>query len=367
MIRFDWKDKASIYQLIAGITGVTLIMLGCLITLSPFFPAILLAVILTLSAWPAYDWLNQKLGQRPVLASTLMTLMLAVCFIVPLVIIGSSTADNFTKLYDGLQSSLKGDLSQTTDLLKKTPYIGTHLAGIWEHVTSDTASLTKVVQDYAGPTSQWLINFGATIGRGLLDLTLGVVISYFFFRHGIGVADRVRKLIDTFAGEKGQHLLGVTKNTLIGVVYGILGTALAQGLLAAFGFWISGVPGATFLGLLTFFIAFIPFGTPFVWGPATFWLFNSGHNEWGVFLLLWGTFVVSGVDNFLRPYFISIGSNLPFIIVLLGVIGGIIGFGFIGIFIGPTLLALAYTLVLEWSAASKTPDVAKSSAKKIKS
>jgi predicted PurR-regulated permease PerM len=198
---------------------------------------------------------------------------------------------------------------------------------------------------------------GGTIGRGLLDLTLGVLISYFFFRHGTGTAARISTLIDTFGGEKGQHLLGVAKNTLIGVVYGILGTALAQGLLAAFGFWISGVPGAPFLGLLTFFIAFIPFGTPFIWVPATFWLFSEGHTGWGVFMILWGTFVISGIDNFLRPYFISIGSNLPFIIVLLGVIGGIIGFGFIGIFIGPTLLALAYTLILEWSTVTKVISV----------
>ena len=360
MIRFNWKDKASIYQLIAGIVGVTLIMIGCLITLSPFFPAILLAVILTLSAWPAYQWVNNKLGNRPVAASALMTLMLAVCFIVPLVIIGSSTADNFTKLYIGLEQSFVGDMTQTSELLKKLPYVGEHLSQFWLHLTSDTQNLTKVVQDYAGPTSQWLITLGGTIGRGLLDLTLGVIISYFFFRHGLGVAERVRKLIDTFVGEKGQHLLNVTKNTLIGVVYGILGTALAQGLLAAFGFWVSGVPGATFLGLLTFFIAFIPFGTPFIWVPATFWLFNQGHTEWGIFMLFWGTFVVSGIDNVLRPYFISIGSNLPFIIVLMGVIGGIIGFGFIGIFIGPTLLALAYTLLLEWSASTKKPESASS-------
>jgi predicted PurR-regulated permease PerM len=219
---------------------------------------------------------------------------------------------------------------------------------MWMFSMQDREHMLHVLEKY-GPSSDRLVGIASTIFRGLLDITLGVIISYFFFRHGMHAAVRVRAIIDKFGGEHGQNLLKISKNTLIGVVYGILGTALLQGLLAAMGFWIAGVPGATFLGLITFFLSLVPMGPPLIWGPAALWLFSENERAWGVFLIIWGVAVIASVDNFMKPYFISRGSDMPLLLVLLGIMGGAIGFGFIGIFIGPTLLALAYSLVVEWS------------------
>lgn len=357
MINLNLKDRSHIYQLIAGISAVSLIIIGCLIILAPFFPAILLAVILTLSAWPAFTWLNTKLKHKTAISSGLMTIALAACFIAPLIIIGTSSADNFTKIYDTIQASLvDGNTpAKLGSYIGKTPLIGEDLEEHWNALTSDRTKMTALLKEYGGATSQTLIGFGATVGRGLIDITLGVIIAYFFFRHGTRVSVRVSSLIETFGGERGQMLLDVSKKTLIGVVYGILGTALVQGVLAAIGFWIAQIPGASFLGLLTFFISFVPGGPPIIWVPVAFWLFSEGHTYMAAFIALWGVIVIGMVDNIIRPYFISRGSNLPFIIVLLGIIGGILAFGFIGIFIGPTLLALAYTLILGWSSAQALP------------
>lgn len=355
MLNINLQDKTQIYQLIVGIAAVTAILAGCLVILSPFFPAILLAAIFALSAWPAFDWLKAKLNHRTGLAATLMTLLLALCFLAPLIIIGTSTSDNFAQIFAAMQASLQGDTGQIADWVSGIPYIGDDLARYWAVLTSDRARLQEIMQEYAGPTSQWLIKVGGVIGRGVIDITLGVIFAYFFFRHGTHAAVRLRNLIDKFGGERGQHLLQVSKNTLIGVVYGILGTALAQGALAAFGFWMANVPGASFLGLLTFFLSFIPMGPPLIWGPAAIWLITEGHTYWAGFLLAWGLFVISAIDNILKPYFISIGSNLPFMLVLIGIGGGVIAFGFIGIFIGPTLLALSYSILLELSSAKKSP------------
>lgn len=283
-----------------------------------------------------------------------MTLLLAACFIAPLVIIGTSASDNFIKTYTAVQSSLQGDTGQMSEWIKSLPIVGENLAQHWKVLTADKERLKAVMEEYAGPASQSLLTLGTTIGRGILDITLGVIFAYFFFRHGTNVAVRVRNLIDKFGGQQGQHLLQVSKNTLISVVYGILGTALAQGALAAFGFWLAEVPGASFLGLMTFFLSFIPMGPPIIWIPAAVWLISEGHTYWGAFLLGWGLFVISSIDNFLKPYFISLGSNLPFMLVLIGIGGGILAFGFIGLFIGPTLLALTYSLLLEWSGTRKS-------------
>ncbi|MBI1215333.1 MAG: AI-2E family transporter [Alphaproteobacteria bacterium] len=343
------KNRSQLYQLIAGLSAITLILLGCLVILLPFFPAMLLSTILTLSTWPAFEWLRDRLKHRTALAAGLMTAALAACFIAPLLIIGTSIVDNYSKIYDGIVGFLRSDTAATAASLEKVRYVGPYLAKAWEMGMSDKAHMMKVLQEYAKPTSQMLLNLGSTIGYGLLDITLGVAISYFFFRHGMHVAVRIRKLIDRFGGEYGQHLLEVTKNTLIGVVYGILGTALFQGLLATIGFWISHIPGATFLGLMTFFVSLIPMGPPLIWGPAALWLFSDGHTYLALFLLCWGTLVISSVDTFLKPYFISLGSDMPLLLVLLGIMGGALAFGFIGIFIGPTLLALAYAMIIEWT------------------
>jgi predicted PurR-regulated permease PerM len=144
----------------------------------------------------------------------------------------------------------------------------------------------------------------------------------------------------------------VAGNTVRGVVYGIIGTAVAQGILAGLGFGLAGVPAAALLGVLTFFLSAVPVGPPMVWIPATIWLFSQGKNGWGLFLLIWGMFVVSGIDNIIKPYLISHGSKIPFVIVFLGVIGGAMAFGLVGVFLGPTLLAVAYRVIEEWSSVS---------------
>lgn len=349
MLNFDIKNKAHIYQLIAGITAVTLILIGCLVILAPFFAAILLALILALSAWPAFMWLKAKLGGRVQLASLLMTIALALCFVVPLTIIGTSSADNFSKLMDAAQHSMQQDTGKLAEDIAGIPYVGGMLADYWRDITTDKESLQAVVKEYAGITTEWLMKLGGSVVRGLFDLTLGIMIAYFFFLHGARASVRVSNLIERFGGDSGARLLDVSKNTLIGVVYGMLGTALAQGTLAALGFWIADVPGATFLGLLTFFLSFIPNGPPFLWVPAALWLYSEGEIWRAVFMGIWGLLVVSTIDNLLRPYFISLRGNQPFLLVLMGVVGGVIAFGFIGIFIGPTLLALAYALVTDWS------------------
>jgi predicted PurR-regulated permease PerM len=136
------------------------------------------------------------------------------------------------------------------------------------------------------------------------------------------------------------------------VVYGILGTALVQGVVAGIGFLIAGVPGALLLALLTFFLSLVPVGPPLVWGPAAIWLFNQGHTGWGIFMIIWGVAVISSVDNFVKPWLISQGSNLPFILILFGVLGGALAFGFIGVFLGPTLLAVGFKLIQEWAITS---------------
>jgi predicted PurR-regulated permease PerM len=144
-------------------------------------------------------------------------------------------------------------------------------------------------------------------------------------------------------------VLTTVSRTVRGVMYGMLGTALAQALVAVVGFLIAGVPAVPLLGIGTFLFSLVPVGPPLIWGGAALWLFDQGRPGWGVFMLLWGFFLISGVDNVVKPLLISRGSSLPFLLVLLGVLGGVMAFGFVGLFIGPTLLAVGYSLLRNWT------------------
>lgn len=213
----------------------------------------------------------------------------------------------------------------------------------------ETSKLVTLLGRTLGLAQKGLVAAVAAVGQGATQVVISAFLAFFFLRDAAMLSERLKIGVERLAGERGRHLLKVAGDTVRGVVYGILGTALTQAIVAGFGFWIAGVPGAILLGVLTFFFAVIPFGPPVVWIPAVIWLFAQGSPGWGLGLLLWGIFVISGVDNVLRPYLISQGSKMPFVLIFCGVIGGAFAFGLVGLFLGPTLLAVAYRLVDEWS------------------
>lgn len=151
------------------------------------------------------------------------------------------------------------------------------------------------------------------------------------------------------AGERAEYLLALAGSTVKGVVYGILGTALVQAVLAGFGFWMAGVPAPALLGLVTFFLSVVPGGPVIVWLPAAIWLYQGGSTGWAIFVVIWGLLVVGMADNVIKPILIGKNSDMPLILVMLGILGGAFAFGFLGVFIGPTLLAVAYTVLHDWT------------------
>jgi predicted PurR-regulated permease PerM len=237
------------------------------------------------------------------------------------------------------------------------PLIGTTIADYWNGMAHDTAHLLSVLSQYVEPLRKLAVASGASVLGAVLQLTLSIFIAWFMFRDGHAIAARLRVAGERIAGERGAHLADVATATVRGVVLGILGTALVQGVVAAIGFWIAGIRAAPLLGLLTFIVSPVPVGPPLVWAPAGLWLINNGETGWGIFVLLWGVFVVSTIDNVIKPLIISRGSVLPFMLVLLGVLGGIAAFGFIGVFLGPVLLAVGYALLVEWATHRTTIEI----------
>jgi predicted PurR-regulated permease PerM len=210
------------------------------------------------------------------------------------------------------------------------------------------ANLRKLI----APVGHALLGAGLSIGAGLGQLALSIVLAFSSIPAanwpwtGCAAACAV-------AGERADHLLALAGGTVKGVVYGVLGTAFVQAVLAGIGFWIAGVPGAAILGFITFFLSVVPMGPPLVWIPAALWLYHTGETGWAIFMVVWGAAVVGMADNVIKPLLISKGTGLPLIWIMMGVLGGALAFGFLGVFIGPTVLAVAYALLRDWTIGSQ--------------
>jgi len=335
----------------AQLAALGLVVVGCYLVLLPFIPAILFAVVVCISTWPLYERLRKALRGRSTLAALVMVLLLVVLVIGPSALLAARLTNNVTTIVEAARTLLDNGPIHAPAWLKGIPIVGTQLDDYWQGLAGGREEAVALFHGLLEPAKDFLLAAGKAIGQSLLQMTFAVFIGFFFFRDGDALVETLRIGLERLAGRIGTDVLATIRGTVAGVVHGIFGTALAQALVAGVGFLIAGVPGAFLLAVATFFLSMVPVGPPLIWGGATFWLFNQGNTGWAIFMALWGLFVVSSIDNFVKPYLISLGSGLPLLLIVLGVFGGVVAFGFIGIFIGPPLLALGLTLVRLWTAA----------------
>lgn len=281
-----------------------------------------------------------------------MTIVVATVIIVPAVVLGSELVENSAPVISAIQEFFSQGPLIVPRWLGRVPIVGPELVQYMAEHPIDGSALAEHLRDVIGPAQRFIISTARTIGSGLLELVLSVAIAFFLYRDGIYIARRLQRSLERLGGARAIHLLGVAGATIKGVVYGVLGTALAQAALAMAGFLVLQIQGALFLGFLTFFMSLLPMGPPLVWVPVVVWLAAHDRIIAAILLALWGLFAISGVDNLLKPYLISRAGKLPFILVLLGAFGGVVAFGLIGVFLGPILLAMGFNLVLEWSGAA---------------
>jgi len=334
-------------QVISGV-ALVLLLIGCAVVLRPFVSSLLWAVVLWLTTGPIHQRVLGWVRERRTVAALLMTLGVSLVLLFPFVVVGLSVADSARDLAVATRRWLEVGLPEPPEWLTVLPLVGPFASERWAELAGDSQRLLAQGQRFIEPATSWLLTGGLAIGRGMVELAMSILIAFFLYRDRVAFGDRFRAGATRIAGASAEPLIDLAVGTLHSVVYGILGTAVAQGAIAGIGFLIAGVPGAVLLGLLTFFLSIVPMGPPLVWVPATVWVYQNGEPGWALFMLLWG-FGVSSIDNFLKPWLISQGSTLPFILIFFGVIGGVFAFGFIGVFLGPTLLAVGYRLVLDWA------------------
>jgi len=342
-------SSGQLIEKLAAVFALIVLIGGSLVVLAPFATALVWGAILAFSSWHPYTVLTRWLGNRRVLAALICVLIATVIVLGPFVYAGASFSAHLDELTALVNRYAEHGLPQLPDWLSSLPYVGPQLESAWNKVLtadSDTlASLRKLI----APVGHVLLGAGLSIGAGLGQLALSIVLAFFFYTGGELAVEWVRGGMRRVSGERADHLLALAGSTVKGVVYGVLGTAFVQAVLAGIGYWIAGVPGAAILGFVTFFLSVIPVGPPLVWIPAALWLYHSGETGWAIFMVVWGAGVVGMADNVIKPLLISKGTGLPLIWIMMGVLGGALAFGFLGVFIGPTVLAVAYALLRDWT------------------
>ena len=330
---------------IARIAIIALLIMGCSLVLLPFMAAILFAAILCVFTWPLYQHMWKRLGRRDGIAAAIMTILLLITLLLPVAYLATSLADNANTLYDELQFALQHLQPRAPEWMRNFPVIGVQLAEFWESATVSHDELMKLLNQYSEPIRALSLQAVKLVAGGFFQLLLVLFVAFFFYRDGKRLSASLITIIRRLGGELGEEMLDLSCNTVKGVMLGIFGTALAQSAVAFFGFLLAGAPMPLLLALATFFLSVIPVGPPLVWGGAAIWLYNHGDQGWAIFLGFYGLLCISSIDNFVKPILISHSSHQPLLLVVLGVLGGALAFGFIGIFLGPTLLAVGLTLV----------------------
>lgn len=331
-----------------------LALLGaCLWVLAPFMTALFWAAVLAFASWPVMRMLTRALNGNVSLAAGLLTSAWVLIVAGPLVWLGFNIADNIRASTELIKDLRVTGLPEAPTWLIGLPMVGERLDEIWQTIDQQGAALFVTIKPYMGQVGNWLLARSASIGAGILELALSLVLVFFFYRDGPRLALFAKDLVERLIKDRADYYIDLVAGTVRRVVNGVIGTAAAQAVVALFGFLVAGVPGALLLAAMTFMLSLIPMGPPLVWVPAVAWLFWQQEYGMAIFLLLWGFLVISSVDNFLKPYLISRGGNLPLVVVLMGVFGGLFAFGFMGLFLGPTLLAVAYSLVSDWIASNQ--------------
>jgi predicted PurR-regulated permease PerM len=337
------------FQPYTRLAAIVFLVIGCMVVLRPFLAAILFACAITISSWPLYQRLLNRMQQRHTLAAAIMTVSLILVIILPLALVTWNIADNAGHVYRGLRDALAAGTMDTPAWVRQIPLVGESIDTYVSRLLHSREELIAAAKRFMEPARSFLLGGGIVLGSGVAQVSLAAFVSFFLYRDGTTLVNALHVGMDKIMGEHAVEVADTVSRTVRGVMYGLLGTALAQAAVAALGFLIAGVPAVALLAVGTFLFSLIPVGPPLIWGGAAIWLFNQGSTGWGIFMLVWGMFLISGVDNVVKPMLISRGSSLPFLLVLLGVMGGVIAFGFVGLFIGPTLLAVALGLLRNWT------------------
>lgn len=348
--------ESSLWARLPLLLGLSALIYLTYSILSPFLIPVAWAAILAFVTWPMRTRLLRLVGGRINLTAAIMTMFLAATLIGPLAWLLVILQSELRTLYSLAAEFLARDTLPIPAFLQlHFPAIANELTRLWNVAHDDPVAMRSNLQSVLNLGFAQFGLVAGEIGRNLAKFMFTLFALFFFFRDGPAVLRQLRQALAHMTQRQGERYLLAAGNMTRAVVFGIVLTALGQGALAGIGYAVAGAPNPVFLTLITFVIALVPFGTPFAWGAVALWLFANGQTLEAAGLAMWGMFVVSWVDNIIRPLVISNATHISFLLVMFGVLGGLASFGMIGLFIGPVILAVVIAIWQEWLAQPVSP------------
>jgi predicted PurR-regulated permease PerM len=326
--------------------------IGCLLILLPFLPAMIWAAILVYCAWPLYQGCTRYV--RPGVAAFVITVAVACIVLIPLAHLGLVAAKEARESQGWVHEAMQNGLPPAPAFLAKIPIIGSILTDFWNNSANDLGGAGGELQPILGTAAHSGLKLIIALTHGLVSIVLSLFIAYFFFLSGPQIVERIRILAVRITNEsRVDHLLGLIATTVRGVVFGILGTAAMQGVLYVIGFEVAGAPQSLLLASFAGLVSIIPAGAVIIYAPLCLFMMAQGHAVAGILLAAYCFVVVGGADSIVRPWLIARGASLPYVLTLIGVLGGAIAFGALGIFLGPVLLALGLAIAEEFAGVAR--------------
>ncbi len=318
----------------------------------PFAESLLWASTIVIATWPILLAVQRRFGGRRSPAVGVMVLAMVAVLVTPMWIGISAISDNADRVEQFVQSLATEGLPPPPGWLERVPLVGERLRVTWQGVSGHPEALFTRLQPYVHGAATWVVSKT----KGVVQLLLMVVLSGILYVSGEKVANGVLRFLRRLAGDRGESSGRLAAKAVRAVALGVVVTALVQTLVAGLGLLLGGVPHAGVLAAIVFVLCVAQLGPTLVVLPATIWVYSSGAAVRGTVLLVFAVAAVT-LDNVLRPVLIKKGADLPLLLILSGVIGGVLAFGVIGLFIGPVLLAVAWTLLVWWvSEIDRPPD-----------
>jgi predicted PurR-regulated permease PerM len=316
--------------------------------LRPFLGALIWATMIVVVTWPLLLRLQAWLGRSRWLAVTTMTLAILLVFVLPFWFAIDAIIEHADVVAQWAGSLRELKIPQPPEFIHRVPLVGAQISDTWHHFASlAPEQLAAKVQPYLLTGVKWAAGEARTIGTLILQILLTLAIVVVLYMNGEAAAGGVSRFGARLAGARGVQAVTLAGQAIRAVALGVVVTALAQAVLGGLGLLVAGVPFAGVLTAVMLVLCLAQIGVLPVLVPAIIWLYWSGENVWGTALLVWTLFVAM-IDSFLRPALIRRGADLPLLLILAGVIGGLLAFGLLGIFVGPVVLAVAYRLLEAW-------------------
>jgi predicted PurR-regulated permease PerM len=339
---------------VLGVLLIGVLIVASFWVLRPFLLSLIWAAMIAVATWPLMLKMEARLRRRW-LALAVMSLAMLVVFVAPVVLMIQTLADNADTITDWVHTVSTSAIPPPPQWVQNIPLVGDKIAAGWMTIAeAGKGALAARVAPYAADAAKWLAHAAGSIGMLGVQLILTLVIAVILYSHGETARNGLIRFGRRLAGESGERVVLLAGASIRAVALGVVVTALAQTVLGGLGMAIAGIPFAGLLTAVILLFCIAQVGPMIVLIPAVVWLFWDDQTGWGIALLVW-SLVVGTMDNFLRPYLIRKGADLPLLLIFAGVIGGLIAFGIIGLFVGPVVLAVAYTLLVQWMNERESP------------